>query len=248
VREYREYLEIATKLTTITNPDNSLTINSLEERLKLNPLTFWNEHQNLFPNLSKVARSILAVQATSAASERIFSNGGFIGNHHRNRLSADALEVCTLVRDALAQNIDLRKMVQDIWKEKKESANKKRSVAQTKLIEMRSAAKKARQDDSDDTESSSSVSEESTFHGDVVLTVDDSDEERKPKETDSEGVKIRRREIESLLVDDEDLKELHVTQRAMEEEEPHVDTGLTSVSAIAEPCTKLVFPENEETT
>ena len=91
----------------------------LEERLQLDPLKFWREHMKDFPYLATVARSVLAVQATSAASERVFSSAGFIGNRHRSRLSVDSLELCTLVKDALKQGIDLTKEAKELWRKKK---------------------------------------------------------------------------------------------------------------------------------
>ena len=36
------------------------------------PLKWWKEHETQFPHLSKVAREVLAIPATSALSERVF--------------------------------------------------------------------------------------------------------------------------------------------------------------------------------
>ena len=49
-----------------------------EERLKLDPLVWWKKNAAVLPYTSYVARSILCVQASSAASERLFSAAGFI--------------------------------------------------------------------------------------------------------------------------------------------------------------------------
>jgi hAT family C-terminal dimerisation region/Hermes transposase DNA-binding domain len=117
----------------------------LDERLKRNPLTFWNEHKKEFPNLSKVARSILSIQAISAASERLFSSAGFIGNPHRNRLSDNSLELCTLVKDALKQNIDLKKRMKEIWQRRSEKAKAKR--LESRLKHFAPSGKKTKQGD-----------------------------------------------------------------------------------------------------
>jgi hAT family C-terminal dimerisation region len=130
------------KVVSLNTPPGSVLPADLplDERLKRNPLTFWKEYKNEFPNLSIVARSMLGIQASaSAASERIFSNPGFTGNPRRNRVSVDSLEICTLVRDALAENIDLKQRVKERRKEKNEEMKKKRSV-------IRSARKKRRED------------------------------------------------------------------------------------------------------
>lgn len=97
-----------------------------------------------FPYLATVARSVLAVQATSAASERVFSSAGFIGNRHRSRLSVDSLELCTLVKDALKQGIDLTKEAKELWRKKNSIANKKRSETQIERMKEH-ATKKARE-------------------------------------------------------------------------------------------------------
>ncbi|CAN0461813.1 unnamed protein product [Ectocarpus sp. 12 AP-2014] len=42
------------------------------------PLKWWIQKQEMFPTLSKLAVKYLAVQATSAASERLFSEAALI--------------------------------------------------------------------------------------------------------------------------------------------------------------------------
>jgi hAT family C-terminal dimerisation region len=51
-------------------------------------LLFWKEHQNEFPLLAKVARRILAIPASSAASERLFSRAGRVLEERRAKLSS----------------------------------------------------------------------------------------------------------------------------------------------------------------
>jgi hypothetical protein len=50
------------------------------------PLEWWQQHKDEYPLLSAVARKWLAVPATSASSERLFSAAGNIVTKKRNRL------------------------------------------------------------------------------------------------------------------------------------------------------------------
>ena len=59
---------------------------------------FWKRKKDLFPHLYKLARSILAVPATSASSEREFSAAGFLLNEKRSRLKPETVESLLLIR------------------------------------------------------------------------------------------------------------------------------------------------------
>ncbi|KAF1392190.1 hypothetical protein PFLUV_G00049990 [Perca fluviatilis] len=54
-------------------------------------LEFWKRQSKAFPRLYLVAMRVLAVPATSAPVERVFSHGGLIMRPHRARLSAKTL-------------------------------------------------------------------------------------------------------------------------------------------------------------
>ena len=56
-------------------------------RESLNLLNWWREHEQTFPILSKIAKKIHSIVATSAPSERIFSKAGNIVNEKRSRLT-----------------------------------------------------------------------------------------------------------------------------------------------------------------
>jgi hAT family C-terminal dimerisation region len=51
-----------------------------------NPLEWWALRMSAFPILSKMAKQMLAIPATSASSERVFSQAGQITRASRNRM------------------------------------------------------------------------------------------------------------------------------------------------------------------
>lgn len=61
-------------------------------------LDFWQRHQKALPRLYLVAVRVLAVPATSAPVERVFSHGGIIMRPHRARLSAKTLSELMLLK------------------------------------------------------------------------------------------------------------------------------------------------------
>ncbi|CAF4222337.1 unnamed protein product [Rotaria sp. Silwood2] len=56
------------------------------------PLEFWKNHQKTFPFLSKYARSIFSIPATTTNVEREFSTAGWILNERRTTLQPENLE------------------------------------------------------------------------------------------------------------------------------------------------------------
>lgn len=57
-----------------------------------NPLKFWAEKEIFFPYLSKLAKKYLSMQATSVASERLFSKAGLLIVEKRSRLDSKTAE------------------------------------------------------------------------------------------------------------------------------------------------------------
>ena len=53
------------------------------------PLIYWKQKKDVFPSLALMARSFLAIPATSTPSERAFSRGRIVLSHLRNRLTAE---------------------------------------------------------------------------------------------------------------------------------------------------------------
>ncbi|CAM9707545.1 unnamed protein product, partial [Sphacelaria rigidula] len=52
-------------------------------------LGWWTKAYQVYPHVAILARKYLAVQASSAACERVFSVGGLVVTKTRNRLSGD---------------------------------------------------------------------------------------------------------------------------------------------------------------
>ncbi len=65
-----------------------------------NPLTFWREYQYTLPILSKIAKSVFVIQASSAESERHFSAAGQIVTEQRSQLDPDCVESLVVLKEA----------------------------------------------------------------------------------------------------------------------------------------------------
>lgn len=61
-------------------------------------LAWWSIKQKEFPDVAKLARKYLNIQASSAPSERVFSAAGDLGGRKRWRLSDDRLKNAVLCR------------------------------------------------------------------------------------------------------------------------------------------------------
>lgn len=59
---------------------------------KADPVTFWKDQENVYPNLTLLAREIFAIPATSAPVERLFSQASIAISGRRIRLSGEQLE------------------------------------------------------------------------------------------------------------------------------------------------------------
>jgi hypothetical protein len=67
--------------------------------VKLSWSEFWDEsRRSKFPTMWKIARRVLAIPATSAPVESLFSTAGIIDDALRRSLSARALELLTLIK------------------------------------------------------------------------------------------------------------------------------------------------------
>ena len=61
------------------------------------PLEWWRKNASLFPNLAEAARTILAVPASSAPSERVFSKLGRVAAKERVRIRGELADLLTFL-------------------------------------------------------------------------------------------------------------------------------------------------------
>ncbi|CAF3828855.1 unnamed protein product [Rotaria sp. Silwood1] len=78
--------------------DRYLNFEIDRSKLQSDPLPFWKEHQDKFPCLSRYARSIHSIPATSASVERQFSAAGLIISERRSNLKPEQLDNVLLIR------------------------------------------------------------------------------------------------------------------------------------------------------
>ena len=62
------------------------------------PLAYWELNSSNYPILAIIAKRYLAIPATSASSERFFSQGGLVINKLRNRLNKDTFNIIMCLR------------------------------------------------------------------------------------------------------------------------------------------------------
>lgn len=81
---------------TKVEPGESLFEPNIE--LDSDPLLWWKVNENKFPPLSKVAKKYLVVQATSLASERVFSTAGDVVTSQRACLSEEHVDTLIFLK------------------------------------------------------------------------------------------------------------------------------------------------------
>lgn len=99
-----------------------------DSALAQDPLAWWKANHAKYPILAHVARSLLAVPATSSSVERLFSSAGLVSSGLRGSVTADTLEMSALVRSAAKGGIDVRDVVGRLLKRNADAANAKRSA------------------------------------------------------------------------------------------------------------------------
>ena len=66
--------------------------------LSHSPLDWWRENQYNFPHLSRAARHLLCIPATSVPSERVFSTAGDVVSAQRAALSPEHVDMLVFLR------------------------------------------------------------------------------------------------------------------------------------------------------
>ena len=64
----------------------------------IDPLAWWKMHDGHFPTIAKLARKYLAIPASSAPSERVFSRAKLIQQRQRWNLLTQRLEACVMLK------------------------------------------------------------------------------------------------------------------------------------------------------
>lgn len=81
--------------------NHSIVINDLvQKEIDQNgPLYFFKQFHDVYPTLTQIAKTILAVPAASVSAESLFSQSGLIGTDIRNRLAPETLENLSFLKE-----------------------------------------------------------------------------------------------------------------------------------------------------
>ncbi|KAL3334514.1 hypothetical protein AABB24_030975 [Solanum stoloniferum] len=89
----------AIRVHELGGPEAREKIRHEEGQLQAPILVWWKNRENQFPTLARIVRDVLAIQASSVASEQAFSAARFMIGDHRYSLAKDSLEISVLFRD-----------------------------------------------------------------------------------------------------------------------------------------------------
>src|SRR5205807_7516283 len=73
---------------------------------ELDVLGFWKNNVERFPNLSRMAKDILAVQGGSVRVERVFSMGRDVIPYRRNRLESKSIQATMIAKSYLREELN----------------------------------------------------------------------------------------------------------------------------------------------
>lgn len=68
-----------------------LYLKTPQEVDSIDPISWWKDHEGIYPSLSKLAYHILCISATSVPSEQSFSKSGDLITKKRNRLGHNTI-------------------------------------------------------------------------------------------------------------------------------------------------------------
>ncbi len=78
------------------------TLNLKREFDETSAMTFWKQYGDHLPLLSKIARKLLCMPATSVPSESAFSLSAYLGRKERARLSDENLSSSVFLKDKMS--------------------------------------------------------------------------------------------------------------------------------------------------
>ncbi len=99
LRQMLDYLEMPNKPVIDEKGNNAI---------KVDQIVFWQDHSARFPDLVSLALTIVAIPASSAASERLFSISGWHCADRKDRLDKQHLAAKTFLscnKDLLRDNL-----------------------------------------------------------------------------------------------------------------------------------------------
>jgi hypothetical protein len=98
--DWEAHLRVQKKQAT-SELDRYLSEDLFPQEKDFDILGWWEMHSPKYPILSCIARDVLAIQASTVASESSFSAGGRIISDHRSRLKSDTVEALLCLQDWL---------------------------------------------------------------------------------------------------------------------------------------------------
>ena len=97
---FSEWKDDCLPIDSYNDFNNELNIYQMESyNQNQNILQWWKEHSDKLPLMAKLASRILAIPASSAASERSFSTSGRVIEERRTRLKGDTVDSLLFLND-----------------------------------------------------------------------------------------------------------------------------------------------------
>jgi hypothetical protein len=98
--DWEAYLKVQKKQVT-NELDQYLNEELFPKKKDFDILGWWEMHAPKYPVISCIAHDVLAVQASTVASESAFSTGGRVVSDYRSRLMSDTVEGLICLQDWL---------------------------------------------------------------------------------------------------------------------------------------------------
>ena len=104
---YSRPVERSESLEYIDSPNEiDYQLDSKDPLYEPDVVGFWKDNTGRFPNLSRMARDILAVQGGSVGVERVFSMGRDVIPYRRNRLENKSMRATMIVKSYLREQLN----------------------------------------------------------------------------------------------------------------------------------------------